>query len=546
MTESELCSDTQLVERCLGGDREAFGRIVERYQGLVCALAYNACGDIGKSEDLAQETFLAAWRNLNTLRDGGRLKPWLCGIVRHIIQEFHRRATRDPMAASALLDEEVTGAGNSLQPGEQMISREEQAILWRVLEGLPATYREPLILFYRQEQSVAEVAEAMELSEDAVKQRLSRGRTILTERTAKFVETALRTSGPGKAFTLGVLAALPALATSAKAATIAATAAKGSTLAKSATLVSVLNFLIGPIAGFLGSFLGAHFAFRSRLARTRTPRERRTAIRHAKIVISAAALFCFSFAFLCTSWGRLSKAHTILWAVLGVVIPLAYVIFLFVASVRFSRERQRIRAEERERHPELFQGEVGLRPIEYRSRWTFLGLPLLHVRLDPTRQHIQPAVGWIAVGNWAYGILCAVGGVAVGGVSLGGVSLGLISVGGATVGLLATGGFALGAWAIGGFGIGIEVLGGFTAAWQAAQGGVAIAREFALGGLAFAKHANDQIARDYFATHPWFDIRSRYALSATDLIFLSVMFFIWQSIRIRRAARHNKETGGIK
>ena len=58
MTHDELCSDTQLIERCLGGDHEAFGPIVERYQGLLCALAYSGCGDVGRSEDLAQETFL--------------------------------------------------------------------------------------------------------------------------------------------------------------------------------------------------------------------------------------------------------------------------------------------------------------------------------------------------------------------------------------------------------------------------------------------------------------------------------------------------------
>ena len=61
MIETEACEDTQWVDRCLGGDREAFGWIVQRYQALICAIAYNACGDVGRSEDLAQETFLAAW-----------------------------------------------------------------------------------------------------------------------------------------------------------------------------------------------------------------------------------------------------------------------------------------------------------------------------------------------------------------------------------------------------------------------------------------------------------------------------------------------------
>ena len=61
MTETEPCSDTQLVDRCLGGDREAFGRIVERYQGLVCALTYNAC---------ATSVGVETWPRKRSLRHG--------------------------------------------------------------------------------------------------------------------------------------------------------------------------------------------------------------------------------------------------------------------------------------------------------------------------------------------------------------------------------------------------------------------------------------------------------------------------------------------
>ena len=56
----------------------------------------------------------------------------------------------------------------------QAISREEEAILWRSLERIPKNYREPLILFYREHESVERVAQVLELSEDAVRQRLSR------------------------------------------------------------------------------------------------------------------------------------------------------------------------------------------------------------------------------------------------------------------------------------------------------------------------------------------------------------------------------------
>lgn len=105
--------------------------------------------------------------------------------------------------------------------------REEETILWRALGRIPENYRAPLILFYREHQSVERVAAALDLTEDAVKQRLARGRKLLTEEVTAFVAGALERSNPGKAFTLAVLAALPVtLATSARAATLGASRSK--------------------------------------------------------------------------------------------------------------------------------------------------------------------------------------------------------------------------------------------------------------------------------------------------------------------------------
>ena len=63
-SDSPSLSDRRLVELHLAGDRTAFRQIVERYQAMVCALGLSACGDVGRSEDLAQEVFLAAWKEL--------------------------------------------------------------------------------------------------------------------------------------------------------------------------------------------------------------------------------------------------------------------------------------------------------------------------------------------------------------------------------------------------------------------------------------------------------------------------------------------------
>ena len=162
-------SDAQLVERSLFGDAAAFGGIVERYQGLICGLAYSACGNPHLSEDLAQETFIAAWRQLRDLRETDKLKAWLCGIARNVINNHFRKQQRTPTAQAAELHESLPALANS--PSENAMSRQEEALVWRALEAMPENYREPLVLFYRQQESVAAVAASLDLSEDTVKRQ---------------------------------------------------------------------------------------------------------------------------------------------------------------------------------------------------------------------------------------------------------------------------------------------------------------------------------------------------------------------------------------
>ncbi len=70
-------SDVDLWRASRAGDRDAFGRIVERYQSLVAAIAYSRTGDLSAASDFAQETFVAAWRQQNDLREPALLKSWL-------------------------------------------------------------------------------------------------------------------------------------------------------------------------------------------------------------------------------------------------------------------------------------------------------------------------------------------------------------------------------------------------------------------------------------------------------------------------------------
>ena len=244
-------NDAKLVAESLDGSRDAFRRIVERYQTLICSLAYSATGNVSRSEDTAQETFIAAWKQLGALREPAKLRAWLCGIARHRIQKNFERDGREPALNAAPLEDAHDTPAIEALPSEQAISREEEAILWRSLEKIPELYREPLILYYREHQSIEHVAVALDLTEDAVKQRLVRGRKMLQDEVQTFVEGALRRTAPGQAFSGAVLAMLPLAAGSAATAGVGA-GAKGTAAVKSGfltTLLLPLTPLLGIAAG---------------------------------------------------------------------------------------------------------------------------------------------------------------------------------------------------------------------------------------------------------------------------------------------------------
>ena len=143
----QVPDDAELVAQSLAGNRDAFGQIVSRYQSLICALAYSATGNLGQSEDLAQETFITAWKHLRHLREQHKLRAWLHGIARNRINNSLRRGSHEPLRAAQPLDAAPDAPSSDPLPRDHAISKEEEAILWRSLERIEEIYREPLVLF---------------------------------------------------------------------------------------------------------------------------------------------------------------------------------------------------------------------------------------------------------------------------------------------------------------------------------------------------------------------------------------------------------------
>jgi RNA polymerase sigma factor (sigma-70 family) len=293
-----VLNDADLVRESLAGNRDAFGHIIGRYQTLICSLAYSATGNLSQSEDLAQDTFVIAWRHLRDLREPAKLRSWLCSIARNLINHALRRLGNEPSYAAEPLESVRESHSPHPLPVERAISSEEAEILWRSLERIPEIYRETLVLFYREYQSVPVVAQALDLTVEAVHQRLSRGRKLLQEQVLAFIEGALERTKPDKKFTLGVVAALPLLATGSKAAASAATAAKSSAIVKATGTGAFFEFVLKmllPLAPILS--MGGIFGYKMGGDTSQSPRKRQLVVTFWRVVVGSLAVF-FALPFL--------------------------------------------------------------------------------------------------------------------------------------------------------------------------------------------------------------------------------------------------------
>jgi RNA polymerase sigma factor (sigma-70 family) len=323
-----LTPDTELIQQSRDGDESAYGQLVQRYQSLVCSVAYSRCGDLGMSEDLAQEAFIQAWKKLADLSDVNKFKSWICTIVRNMASRSYENSKRNVATSAAGLDSVVEPASNANDPIDRVISAEQEQLVWHAIADIPENYREPMILFYREEQSVARVAAALDISQDAVKQRLARGRKFLQEQLVATVEATLESSKPSQAFTGAVLLGLSGIKAKTATAGVAATIA-GKTAAAG--------------GGGMGSMFLASFAqlplipwlLKSGLDETRSSRERKLMIQFILI------------------WG-LALIPLVLFFRSGVSIPIAMAIYcipMIAHGYRMGKRIEQLRIEEKTATP---------------------------------------------------------------------------------------------------------------------------------------------------------------------------------------------------
>lgn len=165
--------DGALVASALGGNSDAFGTLVERYDRAVYHLAFRTMRDAEEARDIAQEAFFKAYRSLRTFKPGAKFSTWIFAITYHACCD--RLARKKRFSNEELPDWADTAPG----PEQTAIALDEASRLRMAIEALPEKYRTVITLYHLQGRQYEEIAEVLELPMGTVKTHLFRAKEHL-------------------------------------------------------------------------------------------------------------------------------------------------------------------------------------------------------------------------------------------------------------------------------------------------------------------------------------------------------------------------------
>ena len=172
---SKSGEDDSLVQSAREGDRAAFGGLYDRYSRMVHGILLSRVPP-REVDDLVQEVFLSALRQLHALRDNSRFGAWLAVIARNRANDFFRKSIPEAALTEPVSEDQAENRVNN------PATEQEAAMILAVIRTLPEAYREPLILRLVEGMTGPEIATRTGLKHGSVRVNLCRGMQMLREK----------------------------------------------------------------------------------------------------------------------------------------------------------------------------------------------------------------------------------------------------------------------------------------------------------------------------------------------------------------------------
>ena len=180
-------SDEQIVDEVRAGDTEAFRFLVERHQNTVYGILLRLVSDPDVAEELAQETFVRAYRSLGSFRGDARFSTWLVQIAVHAARDRQRSRNRSKIISLSELEDrrnpaaQIEETRSAFDPTLDLDEHELSRRLQEGLRTLPSAYREVFVMRHLQELDYEEIASLTGDSVGSLKVRTHRARKLLRE-----------------------------------------------------------------------------------------------------------------------------------------------------------------------------------------------------------------------------------------------------------------------------------------------------------------------------------------------------------------------------
>ncbi|GAC1652978.1 MAG: RNA polymerase sigma factor [Acidobacteriaceae bacterium] len=185
--QDQTLSDEEIAERVLGGETALYEMLMRRYNQRLYRVAYSILRDPAEAEDVMQDAYVRAYEHLGQFAGRARFSTWLTRIAVHeALARAEKRKRLEPFDEHAPLGEDLESCersgGRTASPEEEVAQMEIRNLLEQMILDLPESYRVIFTLRAIEQASTAEAAETLGLSEENVKVRLHRARSLMREK----------------------------------------------------------------------------------------------------------------------------------------------------------------------------------------------------------------------------------------------------------------------------------------------------------------------------------------------------------------------------
>jgi RNA polymerase sigma factor (sigma-70 family) len=179
-----MSSDSELVRLAQGGQLAAYEQLVRRWSARVLALCHAKVRSCHTAEELAQEALLRGLRAIGTLEEPAKFGPWLCGIATRVCLDWLKSGQAKQVSLDAACDGQASAmvAEDGETPYDALARADDERRLLAEVETLPESYREVILMYYYDDVTYHDVAEALGVSAATVNARLAKARAMLRER----------------------------------------------------------------------------------------------------------------------------------------------------------------------------------------------------------------------------------------------------------------------------------------------------------------------------------------------------------------------------